>query len=199
MVMAPPPPPCAVIEDPGKTLPSVQWDKKPVFFLTGSNINSLLADKYICEFLPVSVALMVTLPWNSAGRSPEQLLPCLCTKEYSEPETAETVVLVGAAAQSQVTCGIEGRGSRIAVEIPILTFAFMRVNVHMSSDDRVLPCQTQTCWLRKGRAFIAARYFSNISSICCLFYSLAFNGITTEGGKSLAEAMKHNNTVKIFW
>ncbi|XP_065439650.1 nucleotide-binding oligomerization domain-containing protein 1 isoform X1 [Chrysemys picta bellii] len=29
--------------------------------------------------------------------------------------------------------------------------------------------------------------------------SLAFNGITPEGGKSIAEALKHNNTVKIFW
>ncbi|XP_041263698.1 nucleotide-binding oligomerization domain-containing protein 1 isoform X5 [Onychostruthus taczanowskii] len=29
--------------------------------------------------------------------------------------------------------------------------------------------------------------------------SLAFNGITTEGGKSIAEAMQHNNSVRIFW
>lgn len=46
--------------------------------------------------------------------------------------------------------------------------------------------------------FAAAVAF--VKYFLCLFpHSLAFNGITTEGGKSLAEAMKHNNTVNIFW
>lgn len=37
--------------------------------------------------------------------------------------------------------------------------------------------------------------YTSVSSL----RSLAFNGITTEGGKRIAEAMRHNNSVKIFW
>lgn len=53
--------------------------------------------------------------------------------------------------------------------------------------------------LKTSQAFCKMEMLAIFTYSSLLFPSLAFNGITTEGGKSIAEALQHNNTVKIFW
>lgn len=42
-------------------------------------------------------------------------------------------------------------------------------------------------------------FFSSSDQQSCLCSSLSVNGITSQGGRCLAEALQHNSVLRIFW